>query len=455
MLPAELAVDLDLDAGEAWNLMVSMLQEDPELQARVLKAFADEPQPTDLYPVPFYPPEDWYAPQADVPASMKVTVFPDGRVLGRFFEWGECVVGVSTPGDCWTPPPSMNGYENFHQSDVTVTTAAGGQKLIDVGMLVPGHSEPDSSVEASIEHYNDPTIGKVWVRAYEDEHGGYITGSLVPWATYADAALVNGSALSGHWVWRERMTIQGGDVVSAFDCIGPSMVVRPGLPLKRRVYEPTGEAHPVAANIITLDQVPEGHGCGQHRAYIGTFEGVPAMTTQPIMNGVPQTNPLTAGTVPESVKAATRYTMPSRWRRSLTNQKAAIFDATNLEHVNVLEALVSEYDSDVVIEDITGSEVQFMTGDETVWTANFTVEEDGSVTLSNVTQDGEEAPSEEPAGEEAEASVTAAVTPEDLLARVEMLESGIEMMGDRVRVLDSIVAQNEMAEINAEELTLD
>lgn len=454
MLPQELATDL-ADEALAWQVMLALLEDDPDLRARVLQVFNDEPNVDDRYPVPLNPPEEWFTAQADVPASLKVTVGPTGHILGRFFEWGECVVGVSAPGDCWTPPPSLNGYENFHQSDVQVLTAQGGLKLIDVGMLVPGHSPPDSSMEASIEHYNDPTKGRALVRAYEDEHGAYITGSLVPWATYGDAALVSGSALSGHWVWREQMATVHGEVVSGFDCIGPSMVVRPGLPLKRRVYTPTGEAHPIAAHAV-----PDQHGCGDRRAYIGTFEEIMTQTqTAAPAKGTYSKPPRSPRTI---VVAGTTYVAAHcaggcghcTQCRSLANQTAAMFDPSNELHVNVLDVLVGEFGAEVVINDITGSDtegtVQFTyEGEEHL--GNYSVNEDGQ--LSIVEAPGEDGPE---ALEEAEAAaaVMATLAPE-MGSRIEMLEMGLEAANDRIRVLDSIIAQREMAEINADELTLE
>jgi hypothetical protein len=61
---------------------------------------------------------------------------------------------------------------------------------------------------------------------------------MVPRATYGDVALVRRSALSGDWrpmpsPWWTAHGVQAGAVKACqgYDCIGPTLVTRPGLPL--------------------------------------------------------------------------------------------------------------------------------------------------------------------------------------------------------------------------------
>lgn len=230
LLPASLRTSTD-DAV-AWAEIQAKLQADPVLWAEVTKLLSTQPQSTDLYPVSMYPSAEWFEP-TDVPASLKVSVLPGGRIMGRFFQWGECVIHMSSPGNCWAPPSSPTNYESFHQSDVTALASDGTMSVIKAGLLVPGHAHPTASQADAMQHYNDASLGRAVVRAYEDEHGGYIVGALTPSATYGDAALVQASALSGHWSWRERMITAAAGVLSGYDCLGPCLVARPGLPLKR------------------------------------------------------------------------------------------------------------------------------------------------------------------------------------------------------------------------------
>lgn len=418
---------------EKWARLVDQLKADPDLAARVFKQFGDEPSVSDPYPVPFRPPEAWFARQSGVPAHLKVSVYPNGRVLGRFFEWGECIVGM-LPGECWTPAASLNGYENFHQNDVEVTTAAGGVKLLDCGLLVPGHSPPDSSTEASIEHYNDPTTGVVRVRAYEDEHGAYITGSLVPWATYGDAALVTASALSGHWVWREQMMTSGGHQVSGYDCIGPSMVVRPGLPLRRRVYEPTEEAYPVAASARPL-----------HIVSSVVASNIPTVPKETTMKVVSNRKPL-----PEKQAKACSCSQPAE-----APKVAVAFDGQNDIHVMLLEALVGIYGAETTITDIDGEEsgVAEFTVDGVTWSVDFAFDfTEGTVTIGEPTEATDEEP-ETPQDEEAKASATE--TEIDIAAEIRSLKARNDDLEAQFTAVSTMVAQLVADQITAPDLTLE
>lgn len=464
LLPPGLVPDGTGDA-EAWQLIIEQLYTDSDLAARVAKAFADEPDVQDRFPTPLNPPADWFAPRDDVPANLKVSVLPTGQIIGRFFEWGECVIGATAPGECWTPPPSPTGYEDFHQSDVHATAADGSLVRIDVGMLVPGHSEPDASEEASIEHYNDPTLGRVFARAYEDEHGGYIVGSLVPWATYGDAALVAGSALSGHWTWRENMTVKGGAQVSGYDCLGPSMVVRPGLPLRRRVFEPTGEAYEIdAAMRAALVRAMRGRGLtpDRRKQITANAKKIPARIVGRVLTEKEDTMPVPEVTNPEvlaftdpygktwvrqdsvDVKAhcAGRCGHCDTCRGDHTHGDTAVeaytatpFDSDNETHVAVLDALVNAYGESVTVEDITGSTVRFVAEDQ-VWTADIESAEDGSIAIVGVEA------FQEPEDEEASVTASTGVMEANDLARLDALEV-------KTAALEAMLAESLSAGIEA------
>ena len=128
--------------------------------------------------------------------------------------------------------------------------------------------------------------------------------------------------------------------------------------------------------------------------------------------------------------------------------------------MNVLDALVGEYGPDVFIDDIDEGQsgaVAFIV-DETPWTANYEVTDDG-VTITNAAQassDDSEAAADDGEVEASAAPVEVTTAMDaDWVARVELLESGLTEANDRIRVLDSLLAQREMAEISAEQLVLD
>lgn len=196
---------------------------------------------SDPYPVPDYPPREWFL---EIPAWLgsdtKLTIDDEGRVAGWFYHDGQCLVHQADA----CPRPSPTGYRAFHQNDVVL---ADGETM-RVGVIgdVGGHADPYGSIGAAMRHYADPRQQKVLARAYDVElpdgtKGGVILGSMVPRVTYGDVALVRRSALSGDWrpmpgAWWAANGIQAAAVSSCngFDCIGPTLVNRPGLPLPNR-----------------------------------------------------------------------------------------------------------------------------------------------------------------------------------------------------------------------------
>lgn len=236
------SIGFDTDGLTEFEILEQLRRQivaDPELAARVDRSLTGI-SANDLFPVPLVPPIEWFAPRGDIPADTKMRVEPNGRIYGRFFEWGTCVIGFSTPGRCVTPFASPDGYQLYHQSDTLVQLENGEQVEIRTGMIAYGHAflgDPDDPTpsQTMVDHYNDPTRSLVTARAYEDELGGYIVGALLPGSTYADAALARGSALSGHWGYVEGFTTsQGITIESGMHNFGPSAVVRPGAPLMRR-----------------------------------------------------------------------------------------------------------------------------------------------------------------------------------------------------------------------------
>ena len=376
-----------------------------------------DPKPSDLFGSPLSPPAEWFEPIPEgsglLSPGLKATVTDEGRVYGYFYQWGVCVIGASAPGECWTAPPSPTAYGEYHQGDVIVTDRDGSKKSIKAGMLVPGHAPPESSVEASIEHYNSPEKGRVMARAYENEHGAYIVGALVPWATHADAYLIRGAALSGHWVYLNDFVDVRGQLDSGWVCIGPSMVVRPGAPLDR---------HQVASmGVLERDR----------------GDGTRDFVTVPV--------PVPDLQVPSTVmKSITIAGKTYELRDEAPTVTAAPFDVENPLHVAVVEAIAAAHPDEAVeigdIGDPNDPTVEFLI-DGVPWAGTYEQAEDGTVT---VTAEPTAAPDE---GIEPEQTASVVDSPDMtvLLARLDAVE-------EKNQTLESMLASIVSEQITADEL---
>lgn len=213
------------------------------------------------FPVPDYPPLDWFtvdgAKAAGLATGDKITVTDEGQVFGYFYETGVCIIDGTD--ECWMPDPSPSGYQLFHQGSFVSDDGKLHDMYVGVIGNVGGHASPNATANAAVRHYADPNCQVILCRAYDTPEGGVVCGSLVPGATYGDVALIRRSALSGDWRW-----FQGGDLVAraaavadGYDCLGPTIVNRPGLPLVKR-FAGTRAA---AAN-------------GAHPVYLGGMGGV-------------------------------------------------------------------------------------------------------------------------------------------------------------------------------------
>lgn len=212
------------------------------------------PPMADPFPTIEYAPSEWFdGPPRWVPAwraahslptgidpatgenlAYRLTITDDGRVGGWFFEKGTCL--VEGPGECWQPPPSATGYALFHQQDVVTDKG----QLLRVGAIgnVGGHASPFVGPSTAQKHYADPSAQLIVCRAGDDEIGAWIAGALVPGVKWADVALLRRSALSGDWRPMDLRWFKAAGVAPSdpdgYDCVGPTLVTRPGLPLIKK-----------------------------------------------------------------------------------------------------------------------------------------------------------------------------------------------------------------------------
>lgn len=209
-------------------------------------AAATEPFAT-AFPVPEYPSADWFerpdwvegwrrdhglGPSRDEGGILRLTVTDEGRIGGWFYEAGQCIVHMQDA----CPGPSPTRYAAFHQQDVILDDG----QAIRVGAIgnTNGHASPWVDWKEAQRHYADPDAQMIVCRAGDDERGGWIAGCVVPGSTYGDIALLRRSGLSGDWrpmppSWWRAHAVSAAAVRDAegYDCLGPTLVTRPALPL--------------------------------------------------------------------------------------------------------------------------------------------------------------------------------------------------------------------------------
>ncbi len=200
------------------------------------------------FPTPEYPPAEWFTeptwvedwraehglgPSLDPETGvLRLTVTDEGRVGGYFFDFGACI--IHDQAAC--PGPSPTGYAAFHQNEVVV---AGG-KVLQCGVIgnTHGHASPWIDWKQAQRHYADPNAQMIVCRAGDNERGAWIAGAVVPGLTWGDVAMLRRCALSGDWRsmppswWKMNgVTAAAVNAAEGFDCIGPTLVTRPALPL--------------------------------------------------------------------------------------------------------------------------------------------------------------------------------------------------------------------------------
>lgn len=117
-----------------------------------------------------------------------------GRVFGHIATWATCHVGYE--GVCVTPPKEDDTYAWFNRHPVE--TSDGG--TIAAGRITVGgrHAGLALSASAAMAAYDGKTTA-AHVRAYADEFGIVVAGSIEPGLTGADRAALDRRKVSGDW----------------------------------------------------------------------------------------------------------------------------------------------------------------------------------------------------------------------------------------------------------------
>lgn len=176
----------------------------PDVKATGLNAIAASA-------APIAPPAAWFTdPKLPGPTPSPV-ISPDGRVMVHLATHDSCHRAVQlATGACFNPPSSPSGYARF--MDGTVLTAEG--TTVPVGRITIGGFHPSLGLTAAAarEHYDTSTNCVAIVAAGEDEHGIWLSGSLVPEATAEQVASLRRSPISGDW---RRHGAEGLDLIAA------------------------------------------------------------------------------------------------------------------------------------------------------------------------------------------------------------------------------------------------
>lgn len=155
---------------------------------------------------PQNPPSEWFQ-QAKLPGLTPMTVNADGRVWGHMAPWGVGHEGI--PEEKVEAPRTAIDYAAFHR----VEMATGDGQPVKVGHLLAGcdHAPLGMTMAEAAEYHRQSCTQVAAVRAYEDEHGIQVVGSLMPGLSVEQA---NGiTKLSGEWraVTLEMMAAVGVD----------------------------------------------------------------------------------------------------------------------------------------------------------------------------------------------------------------------------------------------------
>ena len=146
-----------------------------------------------------------------------------GRVYGHIATWQTCHVGYSDV--CVTAPKDETGdYSWFNRYPVETQDG-----VIWAGRLTVGgrHAGLELASDGAINVYDDKTVA-AYVRAYEDEHGIVLAGTIELAADSPDRAVVDRRRVSGDW----RETADGLSLIEVLALSpGPRAHSEPGFPI--------------------------------------------------------------------------------------------------------------------------------------------------------------------------------------------------------------------------------
>lgn len=141
---------------------------------------------------PEQPPADWFTPRA-LDGPTPITVTARGEVYGHLAPWDVPHVGIRDE-NVYAPRSRVN-YDLFHSKDVV--TADGATVRAGVLLVDCDHAPIDADVAEARDYHEQRCTPAAVVRAYEDEHGIAVRGSLLPGLSVDQVAQLR--KLSGEW----------------------------------------------------------------------------------------------------------------------------------------------------------------------------------------------------------------------------------------------------------------
>lgn len=141
---------------------------------------------------PEQPPADWFTPRA-LDGPTPITVTARGEVFGHLAPWDVPHVGIRDE-NVYAPRSRVN-YDLFHSKDVV--TADGATVRAGVLLVDCDHAPIDADVAEARDYHEQVCTPAAVVRAYEDEHGIAVRGSLLPGLSVDQVAQLR--KLSGEW----------------------------------------------------------------------------------------------------------------------------------------------------------------------------------------------------------------------------------------------------------------
>lgn len=184
---------------------------------------------------PLYPPRAWFQdPNLDRATGLRVT--DDGRVFGHLASWGVCHTGIGNK--CVMAPKSPTQYSYFRMGEVLCDD--GSSVAVGKITLGAGHAHPALGMVPARDHYDNSAFAVAVVATGEDQHGIWVSGSLLPGVDEGRVAELRRSPLSGDW----------RRVNGHLELIGALAVNSPGFPVLRASASDELETLQAAAMVL-------------------------------------------------------------------------------------------------------------------------------------------------------------------------------------------------------------
>jgi 2'-5' RNA ligase len=144
--------------------------------------------------IPSCPPRGWFERVLDGPTPLTLTA--DGGIYGHMALWDSCHRGYTDR--CVVPPRSQTAYAEYMLGEALC--ADGSRMPVGKIVLGGGHAGLELARADAVAHYTaDAAAHVASVRAWDDEYGIAVAGTLLPSVTADQVRYLLASPLSGDW----------------------------------------------------------------------------------------------------------------------------------------------------------------------------------------------------------------------------------------------------------------